>query len=92
LIPGIPQFDPSFVILAMAASVDAIFLSIFVLISQNRMAAAADKRAELDLQINLLSEHDIAIDTTSAGAELHAPNMTNATECSMICNSWCDGF
>lgn len=59
LVPGVPQFDPSFVILAMAASVEAIFLSTFVLISQNRMAAAADKRDELDLQINLLSEHEI---------------------------------
>ena len=56
--PGLPQFDPSFVILAMAASVEAIFLSTFVLISQNRMAAAADKRAELDLQISLLAEHE----------------------------------
>src|SRR5438105_1043645 len=59
LLPGIPQFDVSFVILAMAASVEAIFLSTFVLISQNRMAAAADKRAELDLQISLLAEHEI---------------------------------
>jgi uncharacterized membrane protein len=58
LMPGLPQFDPSFVILAMAASVEAIFLSTFVLISQNRMAAAADKRAELDLQISLLAEHE----------------------------------
>ena len=58
LIPSLPQFDPSFVILAMAASVEAIFLSTFVLISQNRMAAAADKRAELDLQISLLAEHE----------------------------------
>jgi uncharacterized membrane protein len=33
----------------MAASVEAIFLSTFVLISQNRMAAVADKRADLDL-------------------------------------------
>jgi uncharacterized membrane protein len=59
VVPGLPQFDPSFVILAMFASVEAIFLSTFVLISQNRMAAAADKRADLDLQINLLSEHEI---------------------------------
>jgi uncharacterized membrane protein len=59
VIPGIPQFDPSFVILAMIASVEAIFLSTFVLISQNRMAASADKRAELDLQISLLAEHEI---------------------------------
>jgi uncharacterized membrane protein len=59
LVPGVPQFDPSFVILAMVASVEAIFLSTFILISQNRMAAAADKRADLDLQINLLSEHEV---------------------------------
>jgi uncharacterized membrane protein len=46
-IPGVPAWDPSFVVLAMIASVEAIFLSTFVLISQNRMAAAADKRARL---------------------------------------------
>ena len=43
----------------MAASVEAIFLSTFVLISQNRMAAADAKRAELDLQISLLAEHEV---------------------------------
>src|SRR5215213_2746570 len=57
-VPGVPAFDPSFVVLAMVASVEAIFLSTFVLISQNRMAAA-DKRADLDLQISLLAEHEI---------------------------------
>lgn len=58
-VAGIPQFDPSFVVLAMEASVEAIFLSTFVLISQNRMAAAADRRADLDLHINLLTEHEL---------------------------------
>jgi uncharacterized membrane protein len=58
-IPGVRPFDPSFVVLAMAASVEAIFLSTFVLISQNRMAELADKRADLDLQISLLSEHEV---------------------------------
>jgi uncharacterized membrane protein len=58
-VPGVPRFDPSFVTLAMVASVEAIFLSTFVLITQNRMAAAADKRSELDLQISLLAEHEI---------------------------------
>src|SRR3712207_1733020 len=58
-VPGVPQWDPSFVVLAMIASVEAIFLSTFVLISQNRMAAAADKRADLDLQISLLAEHEV---------------------------------
>jgi uncharacterized membrane protein len=58
-IPGVPQWDPSFVVLAMEASVEAIFLSTFVLISQNRMMAAADRRDDLDLQINLLTEHEV---------------------------------
>ena len=44
----------------MFASVEAIFLSTFVLISQNRMAALADQRADLDLQISLLAEHEIS--------------------------------
>ena len=56
---GVPRFDPSFTILAMAASVEAIFLSTFVLITQNRMAAMADRRADLDLQVSLLAEHEV---------------------------------
>lgn len=59
LVPIVPRFDETFVILATAASVEAIFLSTFVLISQNRAAALADRRADLDLQINLLAEHEI---------------------------------
>ena len=58
-IPGVPPWDPSFVVLAMIASVEAIFLSTFILITQNRMAAAADQRAELDLQVSLLAEAEI---------------------------------
>lgn len=59
-LPGAPRFDRSFVILATAASVEAIFLSTFVLISQNRATADADRRADLDLQTNLLAEHEIS--------------------------------
>jgi uncharacterized membrane protein len=55
----IKPFDPTFVILAMEASVEAIFLSTFILISQNRMTAQAAARADLDLQISLLAEHEI---------------------------------
>jgi uncharacterized membrane protein len=58
-VPVVPRFDPSFVVLAMVASVEAIFLSTFVLISQNRMASAADRRADLDLHVNLLAEHEL---------------------------------
>lgn len=52
-------FDPTFVILATVASVEAIFISTFILIAQNRAAEAADRRADLDLQISLLSEHEL---------------------------------
>jgi uncharacterized membrane protein len=58
-VPMLRAFDPTFVVLAMVASVEAIFISTFVMISQNRMAAMADRRADLDLQISLLGEHEI---------------------------------
>jgi uncharacterized membrane protein len=70
-IPGIQPWDGSFVMLAMIASVEAIFLSTFVLITQNRMADESDRRAALDLQINLLAEHEVTrlIRQSSAIAE-----------------------
>ncbi len=43
----------------MVASVEAIFLTTFVLMTQNRMSKEAEKRAELDLQISLLAEHEV---------------------------------
>lgn len=61
-IPGVKPFDPyPFGLLTMIVSLEAIFLSTFVLISQNRMAKLADERADLDLQINLLAEHEITL-------------------------------
>jgi len=58
LLPFLQPWDPSLVVLAMIASVEAIFLSTFVLINQNRMAAQDDVRADLDLQVGLLNEHE----------------------------------
>ena len=56
-VPHLSEFDPfPFQFLTMVVSLEAIFLSTFVLISQNRLAAASEKRAELDLQVNLLAE------------------------------------
>lgn len=56
-IPHISEFDKfPFSLLTMIVSLEAIFLSTFVLISQNRLACASEKRAELDLQVNLLAE------------------------------------
>lgn len=51
-------WDPSLVMLATVASVEAIFLSTFILISQNKMQERSEKRAELSLQISLLAEQE----------------------------------
>jgi uncharacterized membrane protein len=56
---ALPPFDPSFIILATFAAVEAIFLTTFVLIGQKHLNAQADKWAELDLQISLLTEHEV---------------------------------
>jgi uncharacterized membrane protein len=60
LIPGVKPFDPfPFSFLTMVVSLEAIFLSLFVLASQNRLTAQADKRSNLDLQIDLLAEREM---------------------------------
>ena len=53
------SFDPfPFSLLTLILSVEAIFLAIFILISQNRAARVSEKRSHLDLQLNLLSEQE----------------------------------
>ena len=57
---GVPPFDPfPYGFLTMVVSLEAIFLATFVLISQNRLSAAAEYRADLDLHIGLLTEHEL---------------------------------
>jgi uncharacterized membrane protein len=57
---GLRPFDPvPFGMLTTIVSLEAIFLSTFVLVSQNRQAEIADQRAQLDLQINLLAEYEV---------------------------------
>ncbi|MBA3484721.1 MAG: DUF1003 domain-containing protein [Pirellulales bacterium] len=57
---GVRPFDPyPFGLLTTFVSLEAIFLSTFVLVSQNRQAELADRRSELDLQVNLLAEHEM---------------------------------
>jgi len=57
---GIRPFDPfPYGLLTMIVSLEAIFLSAFVLISQNRIAAESERRADLDLHIGLLTEHEL---------------------------------
>jgi uncharacterized membrane protein len=60
VIPGVTPFDPfPFPLLTMVVSLEAIFLSLFVLASQNRLSHQSDKRSELDLQIDLLAEREM---------------------------------
>jgi uncharacterized membrane protein len=57
---GLTDFDPfPFGLLTMIVSLEAIGLAIFVLISENRQALLADKRARLDLQVNLIAEEEV---------------------------------
>ena len=57
---GVPTFDPfPYGLLTMIVSLEAIFLSTFVLISQNRLSAESESRANLSLQIGLLTEHEV---------------------------------
>lgn len=59
-IPGVPQFDPyPFGFLTLAVSLEAIFLSVFVLLSQNRQAAKDRVHADIEYDINLKAELEI---------------------------------
>jgi uncharacterized membrane protein len=59
---GSEPFDPfPFNFLTLIVSLEAIFLAIFVLMSQNRMTRAAEKRAHLDLQVDLLAEQELTM-------------------------------
>jgi uncharacterized membrane protein len=57
--PGPRAFDPyPFTFLTLVVSLEAIFLSTFILISQNHAARISERRNQLDLQINLLTEQE----------------------------------
>ena len=59
LIPGFPHIDPfPFTFLTLVVSLEAIFLSTFILISQNHDTKISDRRNHLDLQLSLLSEQE----------------------------------
>jgi uncharacterized membrane protein len=62
LIPAIQPFDPfPFGILALLLAAESVFLTIFVLISQNRMAREAERRSHLDLQVGMLAEQELTV-------------------------------
>ena len=58
-VPRHPHIDPfPFTFLTLVVSLEAIFLSTFILISQNHDTKISERRNHLDLQINLLSEQE----------------------------------
>ena len=58
-LPGFRHFDPyPFTFLTLMLSIEAIFLSAFIMISQNLDARISDRRNHLDLQVNLLAEQE----------------------------------
>ncbi len=57
---GIPRFDPyPFCLLGTTVSVEAVVLSSFILMRQNRMSKRAERRDHLNLQVDLISEKEI---------------------------------
>jgi uncharacterized membrane protein len=89
-VSGIKPFDPyPYTFLTLMVSLEAIFLAIFVLASQNRMSRVADYRANLDLEINMLAEEETTqiLRLLSAiamklglDAETHDPETTQLTK------------
>jgi uncharacterized membrane protein len=60
-IPWAPRFDPfPYGLLTMAVSLEAIFLSVFVLLSQNRQAAKDHVRSDIEYDVNLKAELEVA--------------------------------
>ena len=87
--PGVPHLDPfPFTFLTLVVSLEAIFLSTFILISQNHDTKISERRNHLDLQINLLSEQEntkiiVILQAIAAkvGAEVSAdPHLQALTE------------
>jgi uncharacterized membrane protein len=87
------RFDPyPFSLLTLVVSLEAILLTGFVLISQDRMTKLADRRAHLDLQVNLLAEQELTAilkvvcliaDRTGvelAGCDPHLDQLLNRTD------------
>jgi Protein of unknown function (DUF1003) len=87
LVSGWRPIDPfPFSFLTLVVSLEAIFLSIFVLVSQNNLTRQSERRAHLDLQINLLAEQEstktVAL-LERIAAHLHVPIPTDPSECEL---------
>jgi uncharacterized membrane protein len=71
------RFDPfPFGLLTLIVSLEAIFLSTFVLLSQNRESARSDERAEIDFETNVLSEVWLEAVAEKLGVDVHQVHAT----------------
>jgi CRP/FNR family transcriptional regulator, cyclic AMP receptor protein len=60
-LPGLPAFDPfPFGLLTMCVSLEAIFLSVIVLLSQNRQSAKDRIRTDIEYDVNLKAELEVS--------------------------------
>jgi uncharacterized membrane protein len=87
VVGGVAPFDPyPFPLLTLVTSLEAIFLSLFILTSQNRATAQADQRAHLDLQINLLAESEATetLKMLRALCEHHGLNIAHDPELELL--------
>ena len=90
LIPGIEPFDPfPFILLTMTVSLEAIVLTIIVLMSQNRQSIIATLRDELQLQVNLITERELtkALQLLVDLHEHHKVDRPNDPELNMMLKS-----
>lgn len=89
IIPGLEPFDPfPFGLLTMVVSLEAIFLSLFVLISQNRQAARDKIRNDVEYEVNLRAEIEVRalmkqIETMQQLMLEHLAAMTPAVQASV---------
>lgn len=85
LVPGLGAFDEfPFGLLTLVVSLEAIFLSTFVMISQNRESARADVRAELDFETNLRAELLVRAIAERSGVDLGAVEQAVASELTRV--------
>lgn len=84
----LPEFDPyPFNLLTMVVSLEAIFLSIIVLMSQARAARLADLREEIDFHVNVKAEREITqllFMMTRVEEKLHVPGVKDPELLSML--------
>ncbi len=85
LTPLKPIDEYPFGLLTLVVSLESIFLSTFLLISQNRQALLSDRRADLDVQIDLLAEHEITrilsiVSAVAAKLEVQLPETEEVRE------------